>query len=382
MMRSYLPVYKAMPEREWRDGRFYDIWLALPVFFLVGIGIVMVYSASSAIALKKFGNEYYFLKRQLVYSVGGCLLLIFFRNLPEKMLKASVYPLLFGTILLLAAVQIPGLGITAGGATRWLYMGAFSFQPSELARLALVVYLAYSIEKKGEFVKTFWIGFIPHLMVLGLFVVLIMLQPDFGSAAILGVIAWVVMFMGGVRLTYLVLTVVPAMPVVYFFLVNSAYRLRRLLSFRNPWEYATDEGYQAIHSLMAFGTGGIWGTGVGGGYQKLFYLPEPHTDFIFSVIGEELGLIGVLAVIACYAVILWRGIAIARSTRAVFPSLVAAGLTFSLGLQVVINMGVALALLPTKGLTLPLLSYGGSSLMVNMACIGILMNIGAAERHG
>lgn len=382
MMRSYLPVYKAVPEREWKDSRFYDIWLALPVFFLVGIGIVMVYSSSSALALKKFADEYYFLKRQLVYSVGGCLLLIFFRNLPEKLLKASVYPLLFGTILLLAAVQIPGLGITAGGATRWLYMGAFSFQPSELARLALVLYLAYSIEKKGEFIKTFSIGFLPHLMVLGIFLGLIMLQPDFGSAAILGVIAWGVMFMGGVRLTHLVLTVVPFIPLVHYVLVNSDYRLRRLLSFLDPWKYASDEGYQTIHSLMAFGTGGIWGTGVGGGYQKLFYLPEPHTDFIFSVIGEELGLIGVLAVIACYAVILWRGVSIARNAREVFPSLVAAGLTFSLGLQVVINMGVALALLPTKGLTLPLLSYGGSSLMVNMACIGILMSIGATERHG
>ncbi len=381
-MRSYLPVYKAQPEREWKDGRFYDIWLALPVFFLVGIGIVMVYSASSALALKKFGNEYYFLKRQLVYSMGGCLLLIFFRNLPQKLLRAGVYPLLFATLLLLAAVQIPGLGITAGGATRWLYLGAFSFQPSELARLALVAYLAYSIEKKGDLVKTFTIGFMPHIMILGIFVGFILLQPDFGSAAILCVIAWAVMFMGGVRLRYLTLSVLAVAPGAYFFLINSAYRLKRIMSFADPWQYASDEGYQAIHSLMAFGTGGIWGTGVGGGYQKLFYLPEPHTDFIFSVIGEELGLIGVLGVIVCYGVILWRGIGIARSAGGVFPSLVAAGLTFSLGLQVCINMGVALALLPTKGLTLPLLSYGGSSLMVNMACIGLLMNIGAAERHG
>jgi cell division protein FtsW len=190
------------------------------------------------------------------------------------------------------------------------------------------------------------------------------------------------MFMGGVRLRYLILSVLAVAPVAYFFLINSAYRLKRIMSFADPWQYATDEGYQAIHSLMAFGTGGIWGTGVGGGYQKLFYLPEPHTDFIFSVIGEELGLIGVLGVIVCYGVILWRGIGIARSAGGVFMPLVAAGLTFSLGLQVCINMGVALALLPTKGLTLPLLSYGGSSLMVNMACIGLLMNIGAAERNG
>ena len=380
-MQSYLPVYKAHPEGEWKERRLYDVWLTLPVMFLVGIGIVMVYSASSALALKKFGTDYYFLKRQLVYSVGGCLLLIFFRHLSLKILHAGVYLLLFATILLLAAVQIPGLGITAGGATRWLYLGAFSFQPSELARLALVVYLAFSIEKKGDLVKTFSVGFVPHVLILGIFVALIMLQPDFGSAAILCVIAWGMMFMGGVRLRYLISSVLPLLLAGYLVLINSPYRLRRLLSFWDPWQYATDEGYQAIHSLMAFGTGGIWGVGVGGGYQKLFYLPEPHTDFIFSVIGEELGLIGVLAVVTCYGMIIWRGIGIARGTEGTFESLVAAGLTFSIGLQVCINMGVALALLPTKGLTLPLLSYGGSSLLVNMAGIGLLMNIGASERN-
>lgn len=381
-MQSYLPIYKAQPESESKESRFYDVRLILPVLFLVGIGIVMVYSASSALALKKFGTDYYFLKRQLVYSVGGCLLLIFFRHLSLKILHAGVYLLLFGTILLLVAVQIPGMGITAGGATRWLYLGAFSFQPSELARLALVLYLAYSMDKKADLVKTFSVGFVPHIVILGVFVGLIMLQPDFGSAVILCVITWIMMFMGGVRLIYLVLSILAVLPVAYLFLINSAYRLKRIMSFGDPWQYATNEGYQAIHSLMAFGTGGVWGVGVGGGYQKLFYLPEPHTDFIFSVIGEELGLIGVLAVIACYGLIIWRGIGIARGAGGTFASLVAAGLTFSLGLQVCINMGVALALLPTKGLTLPLLSYGGSSLMVNMAAIGLLMNIGAAERNG
>ncbi len=382
MMQSYLPVYKARPEGQEKEGRFYDVWLTLPVLFLVGIGIVMVYSASSALALKKFGIDYYFLKRQVIYSVGGCLLMFVFRHLSLKFLRAGVYLLLFGTILLLAAVQIPGFGLTAGGATRWLYLGAFSFQPSELARLTLVVYLAYSMEKKGDQVKSFSVGFVPHVMILSVFAGLIMLQPDFGSTAILCVITWVMMFMGGVRLRYLTLSVLAVAPVAYVFLINSDYRLKRIISFWDPWQYASNEGYQAIHSLMAFGTGGLWGVGVGGGYQKLFYLPEPHTDFIFSVIGEELGLIGVLAVIACYGLILWRGISIARGADGTFASLTAAGLTFSLGLQVCINMGVALALLPTKGLTLPLLSYGGSSLMVNMACIGLLMNIGAAEKNG
>jgi cell division protein FtsW len=188
------------------------------------------------------------------------------------------------------------------------------------------------------------------------------------------------LFVGGVRITYLLGSLILASPVIYYLMVSADYRIERIMSFMNPWHYSADKGYQVVHSLLAFGTGGIWGTGIGKGYQKLFYLPEPHTDFIFSVIGEELGLIGVLIILGLYTIILWRGIAIARNSKDAFGSFVAIGLTTAIGLQICVNMGVALGLLPTKGLTLPFLSYGGTSLLMNMVSIGVLMNIGSMEK--
>jgi cell division protein FtsW len=282
---------------------------------------------------------------------------------------------------LLAAVHVPGIGAEAGGATRWLRLGPLTFQPSELARLILILYLAYSIDRKQAQIKVFSIGFAPHMVILAAFAVLIITQPDFGSVVILAIITWIMLYVGGVRIVYLLMTVVMLLPAAYYVLVNAAYRLKRLLSFLDPWQYQNAEGYQVIHSMMAFGTGGLWGTGVGKGYQKLFYLPEPHTDFIFSVIGEELGLVGVTVILTLYGLILWRGVAIARAARDPYGSFLASGLTVGILLQVCVNMAVTLGLLPTKGLTLPFLSYGGTSLLVNMAAIGILMNIGAAGRR-
>ncbi len=352
-----------------------DILILFPLLFLSGIGIVMVYSASSALALRKFGSDYHFLIRQAVFVLTGFVLMFFCRQIPLKFLRSFTYPILGISLGLLIGVLIPGLGISAGGAVRWLKFGTYTFQPAEVARFALVLYLAYSLDKKQERIQDFSIGFVPHAMILGLMCLPILFQPDFGTAAILFVITWIMMFAGGVCIrhlgTFLLFASIPA----WYLLISAPYRMRRWISFMDPEKYASDEGYQTIHSLMAFGTGGIWGTGVGKGYQKLFYLPEPHTDFIFSVLGEELGLVGVLAVILCYAVIIRQGMVIAGNTEDSFLALLATGLTVSLGLQVCINMGVALALLPTKGLTLPFLSYGGTSLLVNMASVGILMNI-------
>ena len=357
----------------------YDIGLLFPVLFLVGIGIVMVYSASSVLALKMFGTDYYFLKKQAIFALIGIVALVVCRHFPYRLYRSLTYPLLFLALIFLAAIHVSGLGYSAGGSTRWLRLGGYTFQPSEFARLALIIYLAYSMDKKRELLKNFSVGFLPHVMVLAVFTGLIFMQPDFGSVVIFGTITWIMMFVGGVRVTHLLSTLILILPAAYFFMINAEYRLKRLLSFLNPWQYPTDEGYQIIHSMMAFGTGGLWGTGVGKGYQKLFYLPEPHTDFIFSVIGEELGLIGVMVILLLYALLLWRGTRIARRTRDPFGSYIALGVTAAITLQVCVNMGVSLGLLPTKGLTLPFLSYGGTSLLINMASIGILMNIGASE---
>ena len=357
----------------------YDLTLLFCVLFLVGIGIVMVYSASSALALKKFGSDYYFLKRQALFSLFGIVALVICSHVPFKAYQVLTYPILLTALALLAAVQISGLGLSAGGSLRWLRLGPFSFQPTEFARLAMVIYLAYSMSKKQETIKDFYVGFMPHVIVLIMFTILIFMQPDFGSVVILGIVAWMMMFVGGVRLLHLLSALLLILPIAYYFMINAEYRLRRIISFLDPWQYPTDEGYQIVHSLMAFGTGGIWGTGIGKGYQKLFYLPEPHTDFIFSVIGEELGLWGVIFILGIYVLILWRGIRIARNAEDTFGTYLATGIIATLTLQVCVNMGVTLGLLPTKGLTLPFLSYGGTSLLINMASIGILMNIGIKQ---
>jgi cell division protein FtsW len=358
----------------------YDVHLLFPVLFLVGIGIVMVYSASSALAMKKFGSDYYFLKKQAVFALVGICALVLGRHVPYRAYRPLAYPLLAIALVLLAAVLLSPLGVTAGGSSRWLRLGPLRFQPSEFARFALIVYMAYSLEKKADRIKDFSIGFMPHVVVLGVVAVLILKQPDFGSAVILAVLTWLMMFVGGVRLRYLGSSCVVLGLAGLYFISLAGYRMRRLLSFLDPWQYSSDAGYQIVHSLMAFGTGGWWGAGIGKGYQKLFYLPEPHTDFIFSVIGEELGLAGVLVIIGLYLLIVWKGIRIARHAPDLFGCYLAVGLTAALGLQICINMGVTLGLLPTKGLTLPFLSYGGTSLVLNMATIGILMNISASGK--
>jgi cell division protein FtsW len=356
----------------------YDVKLLFPTLFLVGIGVVMVYSASSPLAMERFGGEYYFLKKQATFALIGLLVLVLSRHFPYRFYRLMTYPLIILSLGFLIAIQVTHWGASAGGSARWLRFGQISFQPSEFARLAMIVYLAYSMNKKGEKLKDLYIGFLPHILVLGTFTTLIILQPDFGSAVILGVITWIMMFVGGARIRHLALSMLVLLPFLYVFMVNAEYRLKRLLSFLNPWQYSSDEGYQIIHSMMAFGTGGIWGVGIGKGFQKLFYLPEPHTDFIFSVVGEELGLLGVLTILGLYIMIVWRGILISRNSADTFGSFLAFGLALAIGLQVCINMGVTLGLLPTKGLTLPFLSYGGTSLLMNMASVGILMNIGAS----
>ena len=357
----------------------YDLKLLFPVLFLVGIGIVMVYSASSALALKKYGSGYYFLKKQACFALLGIVVLIICRRIPARLFRPLAYPFMIMAITLLAAIKLTKFGHSVGGSARWLRFGGFTFQPSEFARFALIVYLAYSLDKKKDKLDDFYVGFLPHILVLGILTVLIFIQPDFGSVLILGAITWIMLFVGGGSLRHLLLSCAALLPVIYFFMVGAEYRLKRLLSFMNPWLHPSNDGYQIVHSLMAFGTGGAWGTGIGKGYQKLFYLPEPHTDFIFSVIGEELGLLGVILILVLYVLIFWRGVWIAINTEDSFGALLALGLTTAIGLQVCVNMGVTLGLLPTKGLALPFLSYGGTSLLVNMASIGILMNISALK---
>jgi len=357
---------------------YFDAFLLFPVLMLTGIGVVMVYSASSHIAAERFGDSTYFLKKQAIFFLIGIGLMIFFRYLNYRLFRVLAYAILVCAFVSLGAVYVDGVGISANGATRWLRLFGFSFQPSVMAKYALIVYLAYSLNKKQAHLDDFSIGFLPHIVVFGALSVLILLQPDFGSVVVFGLITGVMLFVAGTRVIHLLTSFIFIflLPAAVYYMIKAEYRLSRLTSFLDPWRFQHDGGYQIVHSFMAFGTGGIWGTGIGQGYQKLFYLPEPHTDFIFSVIGEELGLWGALLVIALYMVLLWRGVTIAATTNDRFGSLLALGVTAALSFQVFVNTGVAVGILPTKGITLPFLSYGGTSLVFNLAAIGVLMNIG------
>lgn len=355
----------------------YDPFLFISTLLLLGIGIIMVYSASSTIAMKRFDNHTYFFGKQVIHALIAIAAMAGIRYVPYSLYRHVAYPLLAIAFALLALLYVPDIGRSVGGARRWMSLLGISFQPSELARLALVIYLAESMSKKEERMKTFSIGILPHSILFAIFATLILFQPDFGMVVIIALIGWIMLFVGGARITYLGGALVVLFPVAYYVLSQAGYRMQRLASFIDPWKYQNDAGYQIVHSLMAFGSGGIFGSGLGNGYQKLFYLPEPHTDFIFSVIGEELGLVGISVVISLYCVLLWRGTTIAVTAKDLFATFLATGLTAMLGLQASINVAVAMGLLPTKGLTLPFVSYGGTSMVINALAVGILMNISA-----
>ncbi|MFW5901747.1 MAG: FtsW/RodA/SpoVE family cell cycle protein, partial [Thermodesulfobacteriota bacterium] len=309
------------------QGAGLDYTLLIPVLLLVGIGVAMVYSASCEIALKQYGNEYYFFKKQLIFAAIGCPVMLMLAFVPYRLYRSLTYLFLLGAVILLIAVLVSGAGQTAGGATRWLRINGLSFQPIEFAKLSLIIFMAYSLGKKQDRIEELNIGFLPHVIVLCLLSALILLQPDFGSMAILWMLCCVVMYVGRVPVRHLAATFALIAPLAVYLVASSEYRLKRYLTFLDPWKYPLDEGYQIIHSLMAFGSGGFLGKGFGQGYQKLLYLPTPHTDFIFSVIGEEGGWLWVLIVLVLYLVILWRGLEIARCRPDFFGSLMALGIT-------------------------------------------------------
>ncbi|MFH2093837.1 MAG: putative lipid II flippase FtsW [Pseudomonadota bacterium] len=353
--------------------------ILFPVILLCGIGIVMVYSASSAISMENHNTLFYYMKKQAVFFCLSLGVMFVTASLPYQIYKKCSYIILFAAIALLVAVLVPALSVKAGGANRWLNLAGFVFQPAEFAKLALIIFLGYSLSKKQALIKDFSVGFVPHVFVFSVFACLIIIQPDFGTIVVLGLITWGMMFIAGVKISHLLSPAPVIIPLIYFMVVKVEYRLDRILGFLNPWDDPHNTGYQITHSLKAFGSGGIFGKGIGLSMQKMHYLPEPHTDFIFSIIGEELGLIGVLTVLGLYLVLLLKGSRIAKTSKSMFGAITAAGLTMYIGVQVIINTGVTLGLLPTKGLTLPFISYGGTSLIINMAAMGILMNIGASQ---
>ena len=355
--------------------RSMDVVLLFTVFVLVGLGLVMVYSASSALALERNGDSLFYLKRQIIATGLGFLGLILLSQVPYHWLGKMVYPVLFGSLAVMVLVCIPGIGHEVGGARRWLHVGGFSFQPSEFGKIGLTIYLAYSLSKKGDKVRDFSIGFVPHFIVLGLLLMPVLVQKDLGAAVLMTFLTITMLFVAGARILHLAGAGFAGAGMLALAIFLEPYRLERLKSFLNPWADPLNSGFQIIHSFMAFGSGGVLGAGFGEGKQKLFYLPEPHTDFILSVLGEEGGLVGVVTVLILYFVFFKRGIRVAKGTKESFGSLLAFGLTTLIGLQVIMNVWVVMGLIPTKGLALPFMSYGGSAMMMNLCAVGILLNI-------
>jgi cell division protein FtsW len=359
-----------------KSKKRFDYILLIVALALVGIGIVMVYSTSAILAGDRFQDPYYFLKRQALYAGIGFVLMILMMFFPYEVLKRFAYPILILSILFLIAVLIPGIGHRAGGSMRWLKIQSFSFQPSEFAKLGLIIFLAYFLTKKEEKIRSFSFGFLPTILLSGIVIALVVKEPDFGAALFLTVMVFLLLFVSGARLIYVVGAFLTIAPVAYYFLMNGGgYRYKRLISFIQPWEDPTGTSFQIIQSFLSFGSGGLFGLGLGEGRQKLFFLPAPHTDFIFSIIGEELGLVGVMIVVLLFFILTLRGIQIGLSLEDRFGAYLALGITLMISLQAVINMGVVLGLLPTKGLTLPLISYGGTSLVTNLVGVGILLHL-------
>jgi len=367
---------KIWPEEAKLDLKIDYVWLGVTLALVI-FGIIMVYSASAHLAAKRYHNSFYFAQKQLAFAFFGFLVMIAFRFVPYQKLQKWVFWLLLASFLSLILVLIPGIGTRMGGASRWFRLGGISFQPAEFSKLILVIFLAHSMARNPDRMKDLKKGFLFHWGVVGVFIFLVLLEPDLGMALTLALITAIMLFVGGVRIKHLIVSIIPMIPLAYFLVWRVPYRRMRVLSYLDPWKDPLGSGFHLKHSFLAFGSGGFGGLGLTGSQQKLFYLPEPHTDFIFSIVGEEFGFLGVLIIAGLYLILIIKCLQLALRMKDFFGLYLVVGITVMIGFQAMINMLVVMGLLPTKGLTLPFISYGGSSLLLNMICVGILMNLTA-----
>lgn len=368
MMRSP----NAMPLAGSRvDGAMIALWVAL-----MTIGLIMVASASIAFAALNYDDAWYFARRHGIYLMMGMMVALFVMCLPMSVWQRySGYLLLF-TLLLLVIVLIPGIGKRVNGSQRWLSLGFISIQVSEIAKVCAVIFFASFFARRYQELHFGWQGFLKPLLIVGLFVVLLLLEPDFGSSVVLCGTVFAMMFIAGVRLWHFLLLIAIGVMSLAAVAVFSPYRMQRLITFLDPWADQFNSGYQLTQSLIGFGRGEWVGLGLGNSLQKLFFLPEAHTDFIFAIIAEEFGLVGAVVTLALFAALIWRIFLLSRQNLAmgrVFPALATFGIAILFSIQVFINAGVASGLLPTKGLTLPFISYGGSSLLINCLLMGFVV---------
>lgn len=362
-----------------------DTRLLLATAALISLGLIMVASSSLDFAFATYGDAWYFVKKQVVFLLigiaGGTVVAAIPSNIWEK--YSSV--LLLCGIFSLVAVLVPGIGKTVNGSRRWLLIGPLTMQASELAKFCLVVYFASYLSRKNDEVRHHWAGFFKMVAIIFLVVVLLLLEPDFGSAVVICLTLGAMMFVAGVPLLRFLLLATTGVGMLSTMAILSPYRWKRLVAFMDPWAQQFDGGYQLVQSLIAFGRGEWFGLGLGNSLQKLFFLPEAHTDFIFAIYAEEFGLVGALLLIGLFGFFVWRMMTLARLAFArgtLFGCYLVFGVAIMVAMQAFINMGVASGLLPTKGLTLPFISYGGSSLLISCALVALVFRIAWEEQHG
>ena len=362
-----------------------DIMLLLTVGAMVLFGLLMVYSSSFIYAQERTGDGFAFIKKQLIFALMGFTVLLVTCRLDYRKWGQWAYPVLAFAIALLLMIFIPGVGSRVGGAQRWLRFGPVGFQPGEFAKFAVIFFVARQLDRKKERIHTLAAGVLSNIVVPLPAFLLLLLQPDFGTTVIMGVVIFLLMFLAGVPKRYLASALILGGMAAAFLTLGTAYRRDRVMTFLNPWRDPSGKGFQIIQSMVGLHNGSLLGVGLGNGKEKLFYLPEAHNDFIFAVIGEELGFLGIFAVALAYLYFVYRGLRIAWNSytqyKDQFGMLLAAGITLALGLQGFVNMAVVLGLVPTKGLTLPFISYGGSALLIDLFAVGVLLSVARGPRR-
>ncbi|MCR4434564.1 MAG: stage V sporulation protein E [Clostridiales bacterium] len=360
-----------------------DFWIFITVLILLSMGLIMVFSASAPYAYNNTKNHdvYFFLKGQLRYALIGLAAMFVCINIDYKKLGKWSSLFLIFSIILLILVLIPGIGHEENGSQRWIYIGAIHFQPSEFAKLSIILFFAYSLSRRRDQLQSFFKGLLPYLVILGIFSGILLLEPHFSCTIVIISVAIVMLFSAGARIKHFVLLALPAVVGLGALAMFSEYRRARLLSFLDPWKDLHGNGWQVVQSLYAIGSGGLFGRGLGKSLQKFLYIPEPQNDFILAVLAEELGFIGVLAVLLLFLIFIWRGIKVAINAPDVFGSLVAVGITSLVAVQVIINVAVVTSSMPVTGMPLPFFSAGGTALLFLMCGIGILLNISRQSNY-
>lgn len=354
--------------------------IATIVSALICIGIVMIYSSSGVYALEHYGHATYFVFRHMIFVGIGTVLTMGIMAMDYRMLQAWAKPLALISLGLLIFVLIPGIGSTSFGARRWFKLGPIHFQPSELAKMAVLIYTADFLARKQKEITFFRQGFLPPLLVMGIMSLCVLRQPDLGNAVLMTAIVFTLIFVAGAQWRHLLGLVGLTLPVLILLIVRVPYRMARIIAFLDPWKDRQGVGFQLSQSQIALGSGEIFGVGLGQSVQKLFYLPAAHTDFILSIIGEEFGILGTLTVVALFGAFIWQGARMAKRITNPFGYYLAVGIVVMLGFQAVVNIGVSIGALPTKGLPLPFISYGGSALIFHMMAVGLLLNISRMEK--